>query len=156
MTDFKTVLEKNGVLVFTNKGVSMMPLLRQGRDVMVIRAKTSGFQKNDAVLFIRPNGQYILHRIRKILPDGSFDMIGDNCERGEVVRPEQIIGILTEVRRDGKTIPVDSPKMRRYIRTVPVRRFFFSIYRTVFRFLYAVYCRTLRPLIRRDDNKKAP
>ena len=36
MLSFDEVLERDGKLVFTNKGVSMMPLLRADRDLMVI------------------------------------------------------------------------------------------------------------------------
>ena len=35
MTDFETILKKDGVLVYKNKGVSMMPLLRQDKELIV-------------------------------------------------------------------------------------------------------------------------
>ena len=122
MATFEDQLERNGVLVYTNKGVSMMPLLRQGRDVMVIEAKRSGFQKNDAVLFKRDNGQYVLHRITKKLPDGKNFIIGDNCVSGETVPEGQILGVLTQVRRDGKTVNITDPGYILYVHTVPARR----------------------------------
>lgn len=36
---FEEMLDRNGYLAYTNVGVSMMPLLRQGKDVMEIRKK---------------------------------------------------------------------------------------------------------------------
>ncbi len=129
MTDFKTELEKTGVLIYTNKGVSMMPLLRQDRDVMVIHHKTDNFKKNDAVLFIRDNGQYILHRIRKVLDNDKYYIIGDNCVRGEVVNKSQIIGILSKVKRDKKTVDLSDFSYKLYVLLVPIRRFFFLHFR---------------------------
>ena len=39
MSSFEEELEQNGTLVFPNKGTSMMPLLRQNRDLMVIEKR---------------------------------------------------------------------------------------------------------------------
>jgi hypothetical protein len=97
-------LDRSGVVIHTNKGTSMMPLLRENRDLMVIRKKEAGrFCKYDAVLFLRPDGEYVLHRILKVNSD-SYWIVGDNCISGETVRDDQILGILTEIIRDGKTI----------------------------------------------------
>lgn len=122
MTDFKTELRERGYLAYTNKGVSMMPLLRQDRDVMVIRARTGPVRKNDAVLFQRDNGQYVLHRVTKILGDGTYWIVGDNCVSGEPVREDQILGILTEVKRDGKTLKCTDRAYLLYVKTMPLRR----------------------------------
>lgn len=103
---FEEYLNKNGTLAYTNVGVSMMPLLRQGRDVMVIQKKgAERCRKYDAVLFKRRNGQYVLHRIVKILESGYY-IIGDNCISGEFVQEDQVLGILTEVVRKKKTVRV--------------------------------------------------
>ncbi len=51
---FEELLERDGQIAYTNKGVSMMPLLRQGRDLMVIDKKgPEPCKKYDAVLFKR-------------------------------------------------------------------------------------------------------
>lgn len=127
-TDFKTELERSGHVVFTNKGISMMPLLRQDRDIMVIDKGLPPYRKNDAVLFIRDSGSYVLHRITKILPDGMYEITGDNCTESEKVREDQIIGVLSEVRRDGKTIKTGDTGYRIYVFTRPFARFLKRIY----------------------------
>ena len=66
MSSFEEELEQNGTLVFPNKGKSMLPLLRENRDLMVIRKKgPERCKKYDAVLF-RRGEQYVLHRILKV------------------------------------------------------------------------------------------
>ena len=122
MSDIKSELRKKGYLAYTNKGVSMLPLLRQDRDVMVIQAQSTGFRKNDAVLFQRDNGQYVLHRITKVKGDGLYWIVGDNCSRGELVREDQILGVLSEVKRDGKTVKCTDADYLRYVRSLPIRR----------------------------------
>lgn len=123
MTSFERELETHGSIIFTNRGVSMLPLLRQDRDVMVIDKRGEGrCRKYDAVLFKRDNGQYILHRILKLL-DGGYFIVGDNCTDGEFVREEQVLGVLRQVRRDGKTIQVTDPGYRFYVRVLrPIHR----------------------------------
>ncbi len=114
MSSFEEELERSGNLVFTNKGRSMMPLLRQDRDLMVIEKKgPERCRKYDAVLYKR-GGQYVLHRILKVR-ERDYYIIGDNCRKGEYVRDEQILGVLTQVVRDGKTIRPEDPAYRLYV-----------------------------------------
>jgi len=112
---FEEELDRKGSIVFTNKGVSMMPLLREDRDLMVIEKKgPERCKKYDAVLFKRRNGQYVLHRILKVR-EKDYYIAGDNCRSGEYVTDDQILGIMTQVVRDGKTITPEDPNYQRYV-----------------------------------------
>ena len=107
---FEEILENDGHLAFTNKGISMRPLLFEGRDIMLIEKKTERPKKLDAVLFKR-NGinekeTYDMHRILRVNNDGTYWIIGDNCISGETVKEEQVIGVLSGIIRKGKTISV--------------------------------------------------
>lgn len=114
MSSFEEELEQHGSLVFPNKGRSMMPLLRENRDLMVIEKKgPERCRKYDAVLYKRGD-RYILHRILQVR-DQDYYIVGDNCRRGEYVRDEQILGVLTRVVRDGKTITRDDPAYQLYV-----------------------------------------
>ncbi|MBR0200415.1 MAG: hypothetical protein IJQ42_09655 [Oscillospiraceae bacterium] len=114
MSSFEEELEQNGTLVFPNKGKSMLPLLRENRDLMVIRKKgPERCKKYDAVLF-RRGEQYVLHRILKVR-EKDYWIVGDNCCTGDDVRDEQILGVLTQVVRDGKTISTTDPVYRIYV-----------------------------------------
>lgn len=109
-------LNQSGIIIHTNKGTSMLPLLRENRDLMVIRKKdTADLRKYDAVLYLRDNGEYALHRILKV-NSGSYWVIGDNCINGEEVHDDQVLGVLEEIVRDGKTIKVTDKGYRIFVR----------------------------------------
>ena len=123
MTDFETEIRKTGYIVYTNVGNSMMPLLRQRRDLMVIRAVTAPLKKNDVVLFKRPSGAYVLHRIIRVCRGDRYRIAGDNRHFSEIVPEEWIIGILSEVIKDGRHISVESDEYKAYLKKVPWHRF---------------------------------
>lgn len=130
VTTFAKELERTGRIVYTNKGFSMRPLLREDRDLMIIE-RVNTLKKYDAVLFERPGiqgrGQYVLHRILKVNPDGTYWIVGDNCVSGEIVKRENIMGILTGVVRNKRTIHVTDFWYRVYVHlwcdVYPVRFF---------------------------------
>lgn len=91
----------------------MMPLLRQNRDVMIIERPVGRLKKYDVPLYKRGD-KYVLHRIIRVREDG-YDIIGDNCVNIERnVKDDRIIGVLTGVIRDGKTVTVDSLSYKLY------------------------------------------
>ena len=116
---FEEMLEQNGFITYTNVGTSMLPLLREHRDIMMIRRRgEQRLKKLDAVLFVRPHvegrGRYVVHRILRVCEDGYW-IVGDNCVSGEHVKEDQVIGILTGVIRDGKKVRFDSLRYRMYV-----------------------------------------
>ena len=89
---------------------------------MVIRKLTVPLKKYDAVLFKRPNGAYVLHRIIKMCGLGQYRVAGDNRAFSELVPEEWIIGILSEVIRDGVHISVESEEYKAYLKQLLRRR----------------------------------
>lgn len=106
-------MENTGRIVYTVRGLSMLPLLRQGRDVVVIEKPKEPLKKYDVVLFRRQTGQYVLHRILKE-KDGKYWIVGDNNVVGEMVSEDQILGVLTSVRRGKRTVKVTDWDYRLY------------------------------------------
>lgn len=106
-TSIEQEIADNGWLVYTNVGNSMMPLIEQSKDLVVIKKVDRELKKGDAVLFKRVNGSLVLHRVIHVHDnDGarSYDMCGDNqsgLERG--VSEDQIIGILDKVIKNAGT-----------------------------------------------------
>jgi hypothetical protein len=108
-------LKSNGEVTYTNMGVSMMPLLRQGKDVFTLRRKgTERCRLGDVVLFRRSSGKFVLHRVIEVHPD-DYVIMGDNCylkEKG--IKDEDILGVMTSFVRDGKEHDLNEPGYRLY------------------------------------------
>ncbi len=119
MTDkkysFEELLQKDGYLLYTNVGRSMMPLLRQRRDLIEIHAKGPGRCKKYDVVLYKRGDKYILHRILKVLPDG-YIIAGDNNTFLETdIKDENILGVMTRVIRDGRQVTSDNVLYRMYV-----------------------------------------
>ena len=114
-SSYEQELATHGKVISTNVGDSMLPLLRQGKDLMVIEKRPEGrCRKYDAVLYKRGE-KYILHRILKVRKD-DYVICGDHrIWREYGVTDDRIIGVLTAVVRDGKEIPVTDKKYRFYV-----------------------------------------
>ena len=90
---------------FSPRGVSMLPMLRQGLDTVVLSPLPERLGKYDLPLYQRDDGHFVLHRIVKT-GDG-YTCIGDNqFELEPNVRADQMIAVVTAFTRDGKEIPV--------------------------------------------------
>lgn len=109
-------LSAGGTVTFTPKGRSMLPLLRDGEDVVVLSKPPGKLHLFDIPLYKRKNGSYVLHRVVNFDKDGSYVLCGDNqfaLEHG--VRDEDIIGVVTAFYRKGKAYSVSSLSYRFYI-----------------------------------------
>ena len=111
---FEEILARDGQLVYTNVGDSMQPLIRQGRDLLVIKPKTGRLKKYDIPLYRRDSGQYVLHRILKVRPD-DYVICGDNrWSREYGITDRHVVGVLTAIIRDGQEIPMTDWRLRLY------------------------------------------
>lgn len=112
---FEEEIERHGRLVYTNVGDSMMPLLREKRDLIIIEKAQGRLKKYDVPLYKRDSGQYVLHRILKVRKD-DYVICGDNrYSRESGITDRHIIGVLTGFVRDGKTYSVKDKKYRFYV-----------------------------------------
>ncbi len=113
-SSFKEQLEERGKIIYTNVGTSMMPLLRQHRDVMIIERPNGRLKKYDCPLYIRPDGKHILHRILKVRKD-DYVICGDHCTKKEYgITDSDIIGVMTGIIRDGKELDFKSLSYKLY------------------------------------------
>lgn len=119
MTDkhtFEQALRERGSFVTTAQGISMMPLIRPGRDLVeIVRKGPERCKKYDVVLYKR-DGKYILHRILEVRAD-DYVIAGDHQIYKEYgVTDADIIGVLSAVIRGGKRLSVTDRAYRRYVR----------------------------------------
>lgn len=108
------MLRFHGTLIHHIRGISMEPLLKAGRDVVMLKACQSAAH-HDVVLFKRSNGQYVIHRITAVLPD-YYEITGDNCMLPEKVYPHQLLAVMTHFVRKGKKHSVEEPAYLRYVK----------------------------------------
>ena len=94
-TTYEEELNRTGRFTYTCSGVSMLPLLRQHKDLFTIEKKQGRYEKYDVVLYKRPPKSYVLHRVVE-------------------VRDEDILGVMTSFVRDGKEVPVSHKGYRMY------------------------------------------
>ncbi len=116
-------LKGGGTVVFKPKGISMLPLIRQGIDSVLLAPVKGKLKKYDIPLYRREDKSFILHRIVKVCPDGTYTMCGDNqtiLEYG--ITDENIIGVVEGVYRKEKFISVKSLRFWLYSRFIPLRR----------------------------------
>lgn len=85
------------------RGTSMRPLLRQGRDIVVIKRPEFPLKAGDAPLYrVKSKKELVLHRILKVRKDGVYIIRGDNLFVKEYVAESQIVGVMKAFYRDGK------------------------------------------------------
>lgn len=108
MPIFREQLASGKMVRFSPRGISMLPMLRQGIDSVVLSPVTQKLKKYDLPLYRRDDGKYILHRIVGVGED--YTCMGDNqFVRETGVRQDQMIGIVTSFYRGDREISVNSP-----------------------------------------------
>lgn len=110
---FRERLEAGQKIQFSPRGISMLPMLRQGKDSVILSPVPEKLKKYDLPLYQRDDGKYILHRIVEV--GETYTCIGDNqytYEHG--VRQDQMIALVTAFTRGNREISVENPMYRLY------------------------------------------
>lgn len=125
---------------FQTVGDSMEPLLHNRKSTVVIEEKIGPLKQYDVVLYRRPTGQYVLHRIIKVL-DGAYLVRGDNRIWNETVPEEWILGVMVGFFKDEQNnyISCERKVYRRYMKSLKYRYsilWFRNLYNNIRRKLY--------------------
>ena len=94
-------LKNGGRARLTVTGSSMAPMLQHRRDTVELIPVAGPQKKGELILYRRDNGQYVLHRIVKVVKDG-YICCGDNQAMREPVRHDQLIAVVDGFIRKGK------------------------------------------------------
>ena len=109
------------------RGISMLPMLRQGRDQVEVSPLPGRLRKYDLPVYQYPSGKYVMHRVVDV-KDDYYICNGDNLLQMEKVYHRQMIALVTAFTRNGKRIEVTNPGYRLYCRfwcaSRPIRHFF--------------------------------
>ena len=139
MSSFEEILERDGTLIYKTKGVSMQPMLRENRDLVVIARREGPLKKYD-VAFYKRGKAYVLHRVIRTAGE-DYLIRGDNTYTIEKVPQEAVLGVLTDFRRKEKNYSVNDFRYRCYERiwcaAYPVRWLAVKVRRKLGRLLRA-------------------
>ena len=109
-------LAMGGTVIIKPKGTSMLPLIRQGIDEVVLKCPDGRLKKYDIPFYKRKNGQFVLHRIVKVRKN-DYVLCGDNQTEYEYgIRDDMIIAVVAEIVRDKKHIKTDNRQYMKYCR----------------------------------------
>ncbi len=100
---------------FAPRGVSMLPMLRQGRDCVILSPVPEKLKKYDLPLYRLDSGKYLLHRVVRV--GQTYSCRGDNLYLTETgLRHDQMLALVTGFTRDGKLYSVGAWPYRLYCR----------------------------------------
>lgn len=124
----KEILDKYGKYTGLTKGISMQPMIHQGKDNIIVVKTNERLKKYDVPVYINSNGQYVMHRVVEV-HDDHYIIMGDNCNYKEHVTDDKICGKLVGYYHFGKKY-IDLEKnivyklySRIWVALIPIRPF---------------------------------
>lgn len=145
-TDIRTELSKGRFVIISTSGVSMQPLLygkgKKKTTQALVEPITEPLKEGDLPLFVRQDGKYVIHRLIKVYKDSCGNAVlyrtrGDNCMTCERITPDNMLGIVTEIYRKGRTIKPTDSGYRIYIKLwniiFPLRYVWYKIRTKIYR-----------------------
>lgn len=133
-------LEQGRSVRFSPRGTSMLPMLRQGLDTVILSPlPPRRLRKYELPMYQRANGQYVIHRI--VTAGETYTCMGDNQYQKEPgLTQEQMIALVTGFTREGTEHSVEEATYRIYCRfwyySRPIRHgwlYFLACVRRIFK-----------------------
>lgn len=106
-------LSRDGFLIRTVHGNSMLPLLEQSKDLVRIVPAVHPLAVGDLPLYKRPDGTYVLHRVISVRKD-CYVVCGDNRSFSEDVPCAWVVGVAEGFYKNGVYTPCSDPAYRKY------------------------------------------
>ena len=122
MQTIEQELALHGHGLFQTVGDSMEPLLHNRKSTVVIEIPKGPLKKYDVALYRRPRGEYVFHRVVKVL-EGAYLICGDNRIRRQEVPAQWVIGVMAGYYEDERNLYVSckSEGYQSYLRTLKWR-----------------------------------
>lgn len=133
----RSLVEEGKDVSLLISGNSMSPFLGHHRDTILFGQPNRELRKGDMVFYQRQNGQFVMHRIYKVKPEGYY-IVGDaQTEIEGPVKREQIFALVKKAQRKGKWIGPENFWWKFFekvwINMVPIRPFIRKAYGWLFR-----------------------
>ncbi len=130
-SDYKTELEKNGVLAFVPSGVSMWPFLKHKHQSVIVLKKTERLKPLQVGLYHRSDDKYVLHRVIR-QEDTGYIFCGDSQSHMEFVLEDQVIAVMTGFYKGKMYVEADDTrylkKVKKWYTHKKRRKFILAIY----------------------------
>lgn len=124
---FRERLDAGQKVRFSPRGISMLPMLRQGIDTVTLSPLPEKLKKYDLPLYRRPDGHYVLHRV--VEAGETYTCVGDNqfvYEPG--LTHDQMIAVVCRFSRGNREYSVSDWRYWLYCRiwhhSRPMRHFY--------------------------------
>lgn len=114
ISNYKTELERNGVLAFVPGGNSMWPILKNRGQSVIVMPKTEKLKRHDVALYQRKDGAFVLHRVMEP-KDFGYIICGDSQYTLEKVYEDQVFGVMSGFYRGKKYIECSDEKYKREV-----------------------------------------
>lgn len=125
LPDIVSSLQNGKLVEFETHGFSMIPLLRDGGDRVILKKADKPLRVGDVALCKTDDNRYVLHRVLSV--EDGYILKGDNCVLTEHCPGDSdVIGLATAFIRNGKIIEVTDKKYLFYVRH---RAFFLKVWR---------------------------
>ena len=107
---------KRGHFVVNPHGVSMWPMIRNGKDSVLIEPAEGRLQKYDIPLYKDRRGRYVIHRIIEVTDTG-YIICGDGLfEKEYDITDANILGVVAGFYRKEKFISCTDKGYMRYVK----------------------------------------
>lgn len=115
---------------FSPRGISMLPMIRQEIDSVVLSPVTGRLKKYDIPLYQREDGSYVLHRV--VRTGNSYTCIGDNQFKSEKgIERGQVLAVVTAFYRGDRLHSTGELGYRLYCRYIHYSRGIRHVYRAI-------------------------
>lgn len=119
------MLQSGHSVTMRAKGNSMFPFIRSERDSVVLQRKQE-ITVGSIVLARLQNGSYVLHRVYRLEKEAVVLMGDGNLYATERCRREAVVGVVTQIIRDGQQVDCTSRRERfkawMWRKLLPIRR----------------------------------
>ena len=107
-------LASGGSVVINVRGTSMLPLLKEGITNVRLERPVSPLKKHQIILYKRPDGQFVLHRILSCKKDGLVCRGDHQAEKEFPVMKEWVIAVMTAYSKGDSWARTDTLSQRLY------------------------------------------